>query len=439
MAHPTPPKTSVRRRPTTAAALLLAGVAAGCSAEPTPFHQNPVGVLRQNSLARGWFIDLNLAGPDRQPVAVDVRSKLLYVYTADKHVTAVDRKTGVVQYTAEVRSPESRLEPLVELEGYVVFPNATNLQVFDDRGRFLKAVDVPTPLRSRAAAESSEAPGTNRGTTLYFGASGIGHGGLVEAYDVSRHDAYKKWEYITHLQGAIVAAPAVYGGLIYSGDDRGEVDAVNTGRLQVWATDHADFLTSGAITADLRADESGLYVASNDSKLYCISLTTGKLQWQYFAGAELTDSPVLTADTVYQMTPNHGLVALDKTAGAATTALDAPPAKAYNRHERWTCPDATQFLAQDARFTYVAETRPNRTPELPPERFIVALDKQTGRPAFESEHHDFVLFGTNPRDATVYVAFADGKVMSLDPVLRAGQIGELVMVPVTHDAVASAR
>ena len=422
MAHPRPPTLKL------AAAALIAAVitSAGCGTEPTPFRENPVGVLKQNSLSRNWFVDLNLSGAGHQVMTLDVRQKLLLVVTADKHVTAIDRRTGVVQYTLAVNSPDLQLQPAVELEGLLVFPNATNLQVFDDHGRFLKTVPVPTPVRSHVAAESNEAPGTNRGTTVYFGASGNGNGGLVEAYDVSRTSAYQKWEYITHTQGSIVAAPVVFGDIIYTGDDRGEVDAVNTSRIQTWDTDHGVFLTGGAITADLRADESGLYVASNDTKLSCINRTTGKLKWQFFAGAPLGDAPVLTPDTVYLMTPNHGLVAIDKTAGA------------YNRAMRWSCPEAEQFLAQDAKFTYVAESRPNPNSELPRERFVVALDKQTGRPAFESDHHDFSVFGTNPRDNLVYVGFADGKLMALEPVLRAGQIGELVMVPVKREAVAMA-
>jgi len=61
-----------------------------------------------------------------------------------------------------------------------------------------------------------------------------------------------------------------------------------------------------------------------------------------------------------------------------------------------------------------------------PFRVIVALDKQTGRKAFESDHNDFTCLGINPRDAMLYVSFADGKLMALQPVLQAGQIGELV-------------
>jgi outer membrane protein assembly factor BamB len=223
----------------------------------------------------------------------------------------------------------------------------------------------------------------------------------------------------------------VYGEIIYSGDDRGEVDAVSAARLQVWDTDHGVFLTKGAITADLRVDDSGLYVACTDTKLYCINRTTGKLKWQYFAGGQLSSSPVLTADTVYQMTPNLGLVALDKAAVPEKNA-QATPTTAYDRVPKWTCREAEQFLSQDARYTYVAEGRANPMgPELPRQQWVVALDRQTGKPAYESEHHDFAIFGTNPRDGLIYVGFADGKLMALAPVLRAGQIGEMVMVPVS--------
>ena len=425
MAHHRTSKLAALLAAATAAVALLP--LAGCGPEPAPFHTNGVSVLRQNSLSRAWFVDLNLSGADHQVVDLDVRSKLLYVYTADKRVTAIDRRTGVVQFTTDVASPELRLQPVVELEGLLVFPNATNLQVFDDKGQYVKTVPVPTPLRSHAVAESGEAPGTNKGTTVYFGASGIGHGGMVEAYDVSRASAFKKWEFITHTGGAIVAAPAVYGDVVFTGDDRGEVDAVNAQRLQVWNTDHGAFLTGGSIEADLRVDDSGLYVVSLDTKLSCINRNNGLLKWQYFAGAPLDQPPVLTPDTVYLMTPNHGLVALDKTGGA------------YNRAPRWTYDAGERFLAQDAKFAYVATSRPDPTdPELPRQRYVVALDKQTGRPAYESEHHDFTVFGTNPRDNLVYVGFADGKLMALAPVLRAGQIGELVMRPVVPQTLASA-
>ena len=72
------------------------------------------------------------------------------------------------------------------------------------------------------------------------------------------------------------------------------------------------------------------------------------------------------------------------------------------------------------------EVRPDPAHPGASTRTIVALDKQTGKKAFESDHHDFACLGINPRDGLIYVAFAGGKIMALQPVLRAGQIGELV-------------
>jgi hypothetical protein len=60
---------------------------------------------------------------------------------------------------------------------------------------------------------------------------------------------------------------------------------------------------------------------------------------------------------------------------------------------------------------------------------IVAVDKQTGHKAFQSAHTDFNVFGTNVWDSTIYAGYASGQVLAVTPVLKAGQIGELVLAP----------
>ena len=393
-----------------------------------PFRENPVGVLPQDSLSRAWLVNLHRSGPAAQVVTLDVRQKLLYVYTADKHVTAIDRLTGVVKFTMAVDSPEDRLQPLVELNGFIVFPTQTSLQVFDDQGH------VPQGGRRRHPD-----PQHGRGREQRGDGNQPGHDGLLRGVG---HRQRRPGRGVRHQPPGGVQEVGVHHPR--PGRDPGrpgrlrrhrlqrrrpgrEVDAVSVARLQVWATDGGYFLTSGAITADLRVDESGLYVASNDSKLYCINRATGKLKWQYFAATPLLSSPVLTADTIYQMTTNRGLVALDKAAPPVVGQAEAPPAKAYDRFPRWTYPLASQFLAQDEKFTYAAVVRPDPAhPGGPPQRLIVALDKQTGEKRFESDHKDFDCFGINPRDGLIYVSFGGGQLMALQPVLRAGQIGELV-------------
>jgi hypothetical protein len=403
---------SLKAYPKWGFAILMAGILGGC-AEPPVFHRNSVAILPAGSLSREWFVDLHLT--DDPIVKIDVRDKLVYVYTTSKEVLGFDRKAGTLKMTMHVSSPSSRLQPLVELKDRIVFPNAISIEVFDDKGFFEKSIPLNVPLRSNASGDNE---------TIYFGSVGP-HGGLVEAYDVSQPYAPQQWEFMTRDTADVTAGTADYGGIVYSGSQEGEVNAVTSERNQIWDTDHGNFLVSGPITADLVVDESGVYVASNDTKLYCIDRRTGKLKWQYFAGQPLTESPVTTSDTVYQYVPHKGLAALDKLSGP------------FNRTPRWIHPTATQFLAQDEKYAYLADPRPSADDKGAPGYAIIAVDKQTMKFAFESDHKDFTVLGTNRKDSLIYAAFADGKFYAIHPVLKAGQIGELVMVPVQPEVAAA--
>jgi hypothetical protein len=258
---------------------------------------------------------------------------------------------------------------------------------------------------------------------IYFGSVGP-HGGLVEAFDVGAPYTLQKWEFLTNDGAAVTAGTAVYNGVIYSADEHGEIDAVSSERQQLWDTENGEFQT-GPVAADLKVDESGLYIASKDSKLSCVNRATGKLKWQFFAGTPLAESPVTTNDTVYQYVPGQGMAALDKISGA------------FNRSPRWIYPTATQFLAQDEKYAYLADPRYPADEKEQSGFAIIAVDKQTGKEAFESEHKDFSIFGTNHKDSTIYGGFPDGKFFAITPVLKPGQIGELVMAPAPAQLVAA--
>jgi len=387
-------------------AIVILGLIGACT-EIVPFKHNAVSVLPMGSLQRAWFVDLDTK---TDPVVkIDVRDKLVYVYTQAKRVICYDRKAGTPQFTVQVNSPDINMRPLVELKDRLVFPNATTLEVYDNKGVFDKSIPLDKPLQSNAAGDNE---------MVYFGTAGP-HGGLVEAYDVSAPYAPQRWEFLTHDGENVSAGVTVYGGVIYSGSEGGEVDAVSAQRSQIWDTDHGNFLVYGPITADLKTDEAGLYVASRDTNLYCVNRTTGKLKWQYFAGAPLTDAPITTSDTVYQYVPGKGLAALDKITGA------------FNRSPRWVHPTATQFLAQDDKYAYLADPRANGFA-------VIAVDKQTAKLAFESDHKDFTVLGTNHgKDDLIYAGYIDGKIFALQPVLKAGEIGELVMTKPSKGVVKS--
>jgi outer membrane protein assembly factor BamB len=304
-----------------------------------------------------------------------------------------------------VRSPSIRLMPLVELKNHLVFPSATALEVYDNTGAFEQSIKLERPLRSNVSGD---------GDMIFFGSAGP-HGGLVEGYDVSVPYAPQKWEFLTYDGADVTSGTAVYSGVVYSGSEKGEIDAVTVQRAQIWDTDHGNFLVYGPIFADLVADEAGLYVASRDYSLYCVNRTTGKLKWQYFTGAPLSDAPVTTSDSVYQMVPGKGLAAVDKILGP------------FNRTPRWIHPTASQFLSQDEKYVYLADPRGESEISKRTQYAIIAVDKLTMKLAFESDHKDFTVFGTNRKDGTIFAGYDDGKIFAIKPVLKAGQIGELVM------------
>src|SRR6202012_5221604 len=103
-------------------------------------------------------------------------------------------------------------------------------------------------------------------------------GGRVVNIDLTGtqyQSASVKWELAT--RGGISATPVIQQGLLYVGDDSGNVYAVNADtRAAVWAMEEEGrepsvFGTGGPIHADLKADEYGVYVASMDSQLYCLN------------------------------------------------------------------------------------------------------------------------------------------------------------------------
>jgi outer membrane protein assembly factor BamB len=174
------------------------------------------------------------------------------------------------------------------------------------------------------------------------------------------------------------------------------------------------FITYGQIRADVKADEFGVYVASTDSKVYCVDRNNSKIKWQYFAGAALQDSPVVTKDRVYQAIPGRGVAAINKTEQKNNTQ----PQWQYNREALWVVENALQFLADDDKYAYL-RGRDNT---------IIAVDRATGEVTFESTRSDFDVFGSNDKsDGIIYASTSRGQVMAIKPVLRPGSVGEIVL------------
>ena len=376
----------------------LACLLSGCaSADKDAGQQSKLPQpLPANSFARNWANDLALDSGDAVK-RLFVRDNQLFIYTNQHIVYNIDRSGGGLQYVAEPNVSGGVLRPPLVLGETVIYPSGSSLEIFNNLGRPLRTIELEKPTRGGAA-------GT--GSNVYIGLDHTGGTGVIAALDITKAYRVINWELMTF--GAVTPTPALFDGTIYAGSEDGKIYAVTADRTPAWSLPGGSntFDTRGRFIADIQVDDFGLYAANTDSKVYCLDRTTGRVKWIYYAGgSSLKTAPVAGPTLVYQYVPGTGVVAIDKQNGQ------------YNRVPVWTIKDAVSFLSEDEGHAYL-QRKDNR---------ILAIEKQTGKLTFISKRHPLKVFTTNQKDSTIYGASRDGKVWSVRPVLREGEVGHIVI------------
>jgi outer membrane protein assembly factor BamB len=390
------------------AALGAGGAGGGCAGHgkgeaPTVTLPQP---LPANSFALQWTTDLQTAegGADRKsdkkpadPLArLFLRDNALFIYTQNHLVWSLNRAGGNIEYVAQPQISGGTLRPPLILGQYVLYPSGSTLEIFNDRGRNVRTLELEKPTRSAAAGA---------GNTVYIGLDHTGGTGVMASIDITKPYHFVNWELMTF--GAITSTPIIYDRIIYCASEDGRIYAVTDERGSVWSLENGAnwFQTQGRFQSDIKADDFGLYAANTDSKLYCLDRETGRIKWQYYAGAPLKTAPVVMKDVVYQYVPDQGIAAIDKTQGE------------FNRKPRWIVKGTVQFLSADDQNVYLRRR----------DNAILAVDKQSGNILFQSRTKAYELFAENTTDATIFAATKDGRVAAIRPILRAGEVGTVVM------------
>lgn len=394
----------------------------GCyTPSPPGFDENPQ-LLENPTFSRQWAT--NLAHGDYDAVtSIYLSDQYVFAYRQGGTSSVLDRATGRLLHIDNPRDGNQRLHPPVVLKDRIVYATTTYLEVFDATGRYIEHPVKPTDELDKPFSQSMEYPIrtdlVGLGKMVFFGAD-YSDGGRAVAVDMTRPYVPEAWTLLLAPNSSVTAAPAVLKDVVYFASDSGKVAAVATDtREPIWPLEQGVFGTYGRVDANLAADQTGVYVASTDSKLYCLQRAGGRVKWQYFAGTPLHKGPTLTKDTVYLAVPGTGLVAIDKNSAVQGT-----------RNARWTASDATQFLSEDDKYVYVRTTQNQ----------IAALDKATGQQRFTSHRPDLVAFGENTKgDGICYVSTQLGRIIAVRPVLSPGVVGELVLAPAAPAAVALAR
>lgn len=365
-----------------AGVILASGMLTGCVATTTKSAKSDEVQSAVSAVSGAFKLD---ARTDLEPAGgfdrLFVTESHVIAYTPTNQAFRLSRDLGI-QQIRRVTTPDDRLYPPLQLGDRVVYPTNITLEIYKPDGNLEKQVRVPHAVTSRVTLDQ-------RGLILMGTASPTG--GRLTMID-PRESVLQVYQ--ETLLGTIVSAPAAFQGTTFAATESGKVFAVGEDNVSVWVFgEEFGFKVDRPVRADLVADEFGVYVASTDTTLYVLDRTNGKIRWRYMAQQPLETSPFVTADRVYQIVPEVGLVALDKLQG-----------KLF-REPLWTSPDVKQILSADNRRVYVLTETGQ----------ALALDKQTGEIRYQADMSEYDLFATNRRDATVYAATKAGKLVAFKP------------------------
>ena len=395
----------------------------GCAQKPVPTGKTEP--LSGQTFSRHWATALTPA--ENAPItAVHVLDQYVFAYRADGTSSVMDRDSGRLLHVDTLKGGTVRIRKPVILKDRLVYPTTTYLEVFDRSGRYIPYPVRPSDDTSKPfSQELKYAIHSNAAASakyIFLGGDYLNSGRLVEI-DPTRPYTPEMWTMMAYPKASISSGPVLTKDTVFVATEAGVVSAVTIeNREPVWSSlSNASFGAYAGVTADLVLDETGLYVASNDTKLYCLNARTGKVLWQYLSGQPLHDAPVTTKETVYQIVPEVGLAAIAKTGSDAKNTA--------NRSPLWIAGDAVQFLASDDTYVYVATA----------DHHIAAVSRKTGERKFISRRSDFTFFATNTTpDGMIYASDKYDRVYAVKPILQAGSVGEVVFVPVAQ-SVAAAR
>lgn len=372
---------------------LLAAALCGCSTQ-TKTQRNPIGNLPTGSFEVAWAADTGVKSLQQYYFV----ENQLFLYDKGNVVSSYDTNGGLKFKLVIGENGDLLREPMVQ-PTRVIVPTGGTLEILNNAGVKTKVFTLPQPIRS---------PGIIVGDVVYFG-SDSETGGRLSSVDLTRTYFVNRW---TVLTGIIATKPALFDNTLYCATDDGRVYAINQDKTPLWGPGpempdgifHAD----GKIVAAPKADDTGVYVASMDTKLYVLAPNTGRVRWTYYAGMPLTNSVTLTADTAYILVDGKGLVALPK----KSTERNVTP--------KWTFADGVKVGADDGKYAYVLTNRGT----------VAAVNKADGSLAFETQRNDIAQIVMNPdaKNPAIYAVTKGNALLALKPVLRPGVVGELAML-----------
>jgi hypothetical protein len=157
-------------------------------------------------------------------------------------------------------------------------------------------------------------------------------------------------------------------------------------------------LSEGPILVSPGSYEDSAYIGSQEGTLYAVDITSGRTQWRYAAGTQVTRPPVALVDAVYVVAGRNGMASVDRASGDAVWRI---PRRGRTLS---AVPEADRFFAANPKFVYAADASGR----------LLVLDRRLGTPLSVYEGtRDFTFPVVNDTTDRVLLAANNGLLVSL--------------------------
>lgn len=353
-------------------ALCLIG---GCIQAPDTDADKPVieeVAMGEAGLARHWDLQLDLAaGESVKSLKLD--GPVLLATTSHRRLFVVNAESRRFLCYINIGRKDEPIYGISRHLNRIYVVGLDGFREYDLAGGQL--------LRKRQLPFAPSTKAVRGGDEIYVGSlSGKLHAMLNDpAKNLARI-----WSY--PAGSGITSGPVIVRGLVAIGSAKGEVIALRSIRTVVWR-----YQCNGRISCDLAVEQNKVFIASEDTKVYCLSVT-GKLLWQQFLEAPLRQSPVPVGRTgmLYQYSPGKGMYALQ-------IERRGEPA--------WKAPrgDLTQFVAATGLRAYFVNTAGE----------LEAVNPATGEKIVAFSMKRPAMFATNREDSSIFLCTTDGRIIAL--------------------------
>jgi hypothetical protein len=417
----------------------MVSVVAGLRAEIKPYQvytrpePPPREVLDRLNLRLRWFAYLPMDGARDGLASVQVLGRDMLVQTRSGLVVLLDAETGAARWRAHVGVPYrvvaqpaanshtvlvvsntflyglDRRTGMVQWEFRVPGGGVTAAPIADEQSVYLagsngRLVNFLLPrmdlltLEARGLVSSTAEPISklyekNKRATAAISMQGSLRESFVQ--EPFGPQPRQLWENVT---GHLDVPPLMTNELVIPFRPDGSAVALTkvpherAGEVEVY-----QFAADGAIR--VRPGQYGemAYVGSDDSNLYALNLTTGRVLWRYTVGQPVTHHPVALERDVFVTTEGNGLARLDRADGIALWRVR------YGNRVRESNTEADRFLAANPKFVYATDDSGR----------LLVLDRRLGHRLSICDIRAFPFRVVNETTDRLYLAANNGLIVCL--------------------------